>query len=78
MQSRRFSGTGQLGFSVPMDRPSRFHSRTSATTCLRLSPVAHRPLEPSSCRVSAICARFFHEYGRRKPGGANHCRKMLR
>ena len=39
-----------------MDRRWRFNSRTSATTCLRLSPVAHRSLKPSSCRVSAICA----------------------
>ena len=23
-------------------------------------------------------ARFFHEYGRRKPGGANRCHEILR
>ena len=31
-------------------------SLTSATTCLRLSPVARSPLKPSSCNLSAICA----------------------
>ena len=28
--------------------------------------------------VRADVARFFHEYGRRKPGGANRCHEILR
>ena len=45
-----------LFFIVPSERPWRFHSLTSATLCLRFSPVDRRPLKPRSCRVSAICA----------------------
>ena len=40
-------------FIVPMDRPWRFHSRTSATTCLRRSPVARSPLNPIF--VQSVC-----------------------
>ena len=43
-------------FIVPMERPWRFRSLTSVTTCLRLSPVARRCPRSAPARRSAPCA----------------------